>query len=97
MDKFNISLNLDKSLLNKPIKFFNDKNKEEILSYYTNHHTEEVDEGTIHVFDEKINDISMELIVDEKNNVITEYEITDDGTRQVQFIIDDTDTETIFN
>ncbi len=96
-NKFHIQLKLTQDLLNKPIKHFPDKSKEEILEYYPDYHTENINGKEIMVFSEKIGNHNIELLVDEDEGTVYEFEILKDNTREILFSLSDDGNETIFN
>ena len=96
-DKFKVTLNLPEHMMSMSVKYFEDKNTDEILDMYLNHHTEQVDGKMIHVFTEEIADHTLELIIDEKDGIITEYEVLDDKTRQPLFLYGADGTEIIYD
>ena len=97
LNKFNLNLDLPQKLKDSSIKYCSDKTKEEILSFYTDYHVETRDDNSFYVFTEKIGKYNLELLIDEKNSKIMELEILPDDSRQIQFIIDDSDIEITFN
>ncbi len=96
LHKFNLELDISSVLLDKSIKYFQNKSSKEILDCYVEHHTEKVDGNIIHVFMEEMNGNHLELIVDEENSMVTELEILDDGTRNVLFSFSDDGTRRIY-
>lgn len=97
LQKFNLKIDLSNNLLQKSIKYFTDKTVDELLNYYEGYHTEEVDDKTITVFEEKVNGKSLELIIDPEDMVVSEFEVLEDGTREVLFSYTNDETEITYN
>lgn len=97
LQKFNLKIELSNNLLQKSIKYFTDKTVDELLNYYKGYHTEEIDDKTITVFEEEVNGKSLELIIDPEDMVVSEFEVLEDGTREMLFSYTDDETEITYN